>query len=108
LWKSADQHAQESESNGCKSNYAIYVSGVGTRFNGELNIFQRALAMMQDHSGFGLGVGTGGTRRLDYGEDQLNDALKQVMILNAKKSEIDTGKYANEKKCIVLQRSIIV
>ena len=98
LWKSADQHAQESESNGCKSNYAIYVSGVGTRFNGELNIFQRALAMMQDHSGFGLGVGTGGTRRLDYGEDQLNDALKQVMILNAKKSEIDTGKYANEKK----------
>ncbi len=44
-------------SNGCKSNYAIYVSGVGTRFNGELNIFQRALAMMQDHSGFGLGVG---------------------------------------------------
>ncbi len=54
--------------------------------------------MMQDHSGFGLGVGTGGTRRLDYGEDQLNDALKQVMILNAKKSEIDTGKYANEKK----------
>lgn len=98
LWKSADQHAQESESNGCKSNYAIYVSGVGTRFNGELNIFQRALAMMQDHSGFGLGVGTGGTRRLDYGEDQLNDALKQVMIINAKKSEIDTGKYANEKK----------
>ena len=98
LWKSADQHAQESESNGCKSNYAIYVSGVGTRFNGELNIFQRALAMMQDHSGFGLGVGTGGTRRLDYGEDQLNDALKQVMIINAKKSEIDTGKYASEKK----------
>ncbi len=42
--------------------------------------------------------GTGGTRRLDYGEDQLNDALKQVMIINAKKSEIDTGKYANEKK----------
>ena len=78
-------NAQESESNGCKSNYAIYVSGVGTRFNGELNIFQRALVMMQDHSGFGLGVGTGGTRRLDYGEDQLNDALKQVMILNAKK-----------------------
>ncbi len=98
LWRTANQYVIDSESNGDKSNYAIYVSGVGTRFNGELNIFQRALAMMQDHSGFGLAVGTGGTRRLDYGEDQLNDALKQVMIINAKKAEIDTGKYANEKK----------
>lgn len=98
LWKSADQYAQESESNGIRTNYSIYVSGVGTRFNGELNIFQRALAMIQDHGGFGLGVGSGGTRRLDYGEDQLNDALKQVMIMNAKKAEIDTSKYASEKK----------
>ncbi|MCH7395262.1 DUF2235 domain-containing protein [Acinetobacter dispersus] len=99
LWRNArtllDEHKKEGKDS---SNYAIYVSGVGTRFNGELNIFQRALAIMQDHSGFGLGVGTGGTRRLDYGEGQLNDALKQVMIINAKKAEIDTGKYANEKK----------
>lgn len=94
LWRNADLNAQGKGN----SNYAIYVSGVGTRFNGELNIFQRALAMVQDHSGLGLGVGTGGTRRLDYGEDQLNDALKQVMIMNAKKAEIDIGKYANDKK----------
>ncbi|WP_336041993.1 DUF2235 domain-containing protein [Acinetobacter dispersus] len=98
LWRTANQYVVDSRINNSTSNYAIYVSGVGTRFNGELNIFQRALAIMQDHSGFGLGVGTGGTRRLDYGEDQLNDALKQVMIINAKKAEIDTGKYANEKK----------
>lgn len=99
LWRNAraliDDHKKEGKDS---SNYAIYVSGVGTRFNGQLNIFQRALAMIQDHSGLGLGVGSGGTRRLDYGEDQLNDALKQVMILNAKKAEIDTSKYANEKK----------
>lgn len=98
LWRSANQYVVDSRINNSTSNYAIYVSGVGTRFNGELNIFQRALAIMQDHSGFGLGVGTGGTRRLDYGEDQLNDALKQVMIINAKKAEVDTGKYANAKK----------
>ncbi len=54
--------------------------------------------MIQDHGGLGLAAGTGGTRRLDYGEVQLNDALKQVMIMNAKKAEIDTNKYANEKK----------
>ena len=98
LWRTANQYVVDNRINNSTSNYAIYVSGVGTRFNGELNIFQRALAIMQDHTGFGLGVGTGGTRRLDYGEDQLNDALKQVMIINAKKAEIDTGKYANEKK----------
>lgn len=98
LWRTANQYVVDNRINNSTSNYAIYVSGVGTRFNGELNIFQRALAIMQDHSGFGLGVGTGGTRRLDYGEDQLNDALKQVMIINAKKAEIDTGKYANAKK----------
>ncbi|KYQ80972.1 hypothetical protein AWW73_14775 [Acinetobacter lactucae] len=99
LWRTANQYVIDSRLNSSTpSNYAIYVSGVGTRFNGELNIFQRALAMIQDHSGLGLGVGTGGTRRLDYGEDQLNDALKQVMIMNAKKAEIDTSKYASEKK----------
>lgn len=99
LWRNAQTLKENEQKQKITShNHAIYVSGVGTRFNGELNIFQRALAIMQDHSGFGLGVGTGGTRRLDYGEDQLNDALKQVMIINAKKAEIDTGKYANEKK----------
>lgn len=99
LWRNAQTLKEQEElDKKLSNNYAIYVSGVGTRFNGELNIFQRALAMIQDHSGLGLGVGSGGTRRLDYGEDQLNDALKQVMILNAKKAEIDTSKYASEKK----------
>lgn len=99
LWRNAQTLKEQEElDKKLSNNYAIYVSGVGTRFNGELNIFQRALAMIQDHSGLGLGVGSGGTRRLDYGEDQLNDALKQVMIMNAKKAEIDTSKYASEKK----------
>ncbi|MDS7926002.1 DUF2235 domain-containing protein [Acinetobacter sp. V115_6] len=101
LWRNgiefALDEAKKSPSN-IQNNYAIYVSGVGTRFNGQLSIFQRALAMIQDHGGLGLAAGTGGTRRLDYGEVQLNDALKQVMIMNAKKAEIDTNKYANEKK----------
>lgn len=99
LWRNAQTLKEQEElDKKLSNNYAIYISGVGTRFNGELNIFQRALAMIQDHSGLGLGVGSGGTRWLDYGEDQLNDALKQVMIMNAKKAEIDTSKYASEKK----------
>jgi len=99
LWRNAQTLKEQEElDKKLSNNYAIYVSGVGTRFNGQLNIFQRALAIIQDHGGLGLAAGTGGTRRLDYGEIQLNDALKQVMIMNAKKAEIDTSKYANEKK----------
>ena len=98
LWRTANQYIVDSKINNSGANYAIYVSGVGTKFNAELNIFQRAISVLQDHTGLGLGVGTGGTRRLDYGEDQLNDALKQVMIFNAKKAEIDVEKYANAKK----------
>ena len=94
LWRNADLLTKEKD----KSNYAIYVSGVGTRFNAELNIFQRAISILQDNTGLGLGVGLGGTRRLDYGEDQLNDALKKALILNAKKAEVDVDKYANQKK----------
>ncbi len=45
-----------------------------------------------------MGVGLGGARRLDYGEDQLNDALKQVLIFNAQKAEKDVKKYVGEKK----------
>ena len=94
LWRNADLLTKEKD----KSNYAIYVSGVGTRFNAELNIFQRAISILQDNTGLGLGVGLGGSRRLDYGEDQLNDALKKALILNAKKAEVDVDKYANQKK----------
>ncbi|MDV4265321.1 T6SS phospholipase effector Tle1-like catalytic domain-containing protein [Acinetobacter seifertii] len=80
-------------------NYAIYISGVGTRFNAELNIFQRAISSFQDHySLLGMGVGLGGARRLDYGEDQLNDALKQILTFNAQKVEKDVKKYVGEKK----------
>ena len=98
LWRTATQYVIDSESKGNKSNYAIYVSGVGTKFNGELSIFEKPIAHIQDKYGLGAGLGAGGTRRLDYGEDQLNDALKQVMIFNAKKAEINVGEYANKKK----------
>lgn len=101
LWRNAQslKETELAENNQLVSpNHSIYVSGVGTRFNAELNIFQRAISVLQDHTGLGLGIGLGGTRRLDYGEDQLNDALKQVLIFNAKKAKLNVDKYANEKK----------
>ncbi|NHB57556.1 T6SS phospholipase effector Tle1-like catalytic domain-containing protein [Acinetobacter shaoyimingii] len=102
LWTNANEYAMTATKSmkisGISSNYAIYVSGVGTKFNGELGIFEKIYAWARDNPITGGGLGTGGGRRLGYGEEQLNDALKQVMIMNAKKAEIDTGKYANEKK----------
>lgn len=101
LWSNADQYMQSNKDKQgiLLPNYAIYVSGVGTKFNAELNIFQRAISNFQDHySLLGMGVGLGGARRLDYGEDQLNDALKQILIFNAQKVEKDIKKYVSEKK----------
>jgi len=58
LWRNARTHSDKNEA---KNDYAIYVSGVGTRFNAELNIFQRAISDFQDHySLLGMGVGLGG------------------------------------------------
>lgn len=101
LWKNASEYALSdllSSKEKITSNYAIYISGVGTKFNAELNIFQRAISWVQDNLGLGAGAGLGGSRRLDYGEDQLNDALKQILIFNAQKVEKDIKKYVSEKK----------
>ena len=90
MWKNASEYALSdllSSKEKITSNYAIYISGVGTKFNAELNIFQRAISWVQDNLGLGAGAGLGGSRRLDYGEDQLNDALKQILIFNAQKVE---------------------
>ncbi len=95
MWKNASEYALSdllSSKEKITSNYAIYISGVGTKFNAELNIFQRAISWVQDNLGLGAGAGLGGSRRLDYGEDQLNDALKQILIFNAQKVEKDIKK----------------
>lgn len=99
LWKNSRTLIDTNESKGQKvTEYAIYVSGVGTKFNGELNFFQKGLAGLQDSPLTGGSTGTGGTRRLDYGEEQLNDALKQALNLNAMKLEKDVDKYIKKQK----------
>lgn len=99
LWRTADQFIQDAKKDKTlPPNYAIYVSGVGTRFNGELNLFQRAIAMMQDHGGLGMGAGLGGTRRLDYGNMQINQSLADALMHQANKAGVELKNYANTKK----------
>ncbi|AOA57947.1 T6SS phospholipase effector Tle1-like catalytic domain-containing protein [Acinetobacter larvae] len=98
LWRNARALKETKDAVGEKyPNYAIYVSGVGTRFNGELSIFQRAGAMLEDGPA-GLGMGNGGTRRLEYGQSEVDDALQKTLINNAKKLENELAAYALSQK----------
>ncbi|MCH7335474.1 DUF2235 domain-containing protein [Acinetobacter sp. NIPH 2699] len=91
LWQNADQYTLDHES---APDHAIYVSGVGTKFNAELGIFQRTISWMQDSLGLGAGAGLGGARRLDYGEEQFNDHLKKALERKFQQVEQDLAKYA--------------
>lgn len=67
-----------------KSTHRIYVSGVGTKYNGDAVRWLSGVGVwMQDNLG-GMGAGAGGTRRLEQGDDAVNDRLRQVLIANAK------------------------
>jgi len=62
-----------------KLNHPIYVSGVGTPFNGELNKVEKRIATVQDHELTGGVTGIGGTRRLKYGESQISISLENIL-----------------------------
>ena len=51
---------------GIQVSHPIYVSGVGTSFNHELNIVEKRIATVQDYEF------TGGVRRIRYGENQIS------------------------------------
>lgn len=75
-------------------NYAIYVSGVGTPFN------EKATDWMHEwgDSGGGLVFGAGGSRRMDYGDKNVNDALRQALLLNAKNLNVSLKPYVENGK----------
>ncbi|MBR7637187.1 phospholipase effector Tle1 domain-containing protein [Janthinobacterium lividum] len=81
------------------SNYAIYVSGVGTRFNNEATDWiDRKLMKLQDTGAAGGGLGAGGTRRTEFGQTSVDDSLRAVLIKNAKKLNIPLTAYAKKGK----------
>ncbi len=86
--------ASEAYSKQTSNDYPIYISGVGTPYNGKpARRLSSAGIWIQD--GFpGGGAGAGGDRRLDQGDDAVNDRLRDVLILNAKKLGGEVGQYA--------------
>jgi hypothetical protein len=65
--------------------YRIYISGVGTRFNGEVGAVRSAWTWVQDKTLGNFG-GAGGDQRMDYGQEQMNEQLKKTLLELAKKS----------------------
>jgi Uncharacterized alpha/beta hydrolase domain (DUF2235) len=93
LFLSAFLRSQEDKS---KTTYPIYISGVGTPYNGKpVRWLSEAGVWIQDGK-LGGGIGTGGYRRLDQGDDAVNDRLRDVLIANAKTMGGAVGKYAAE------------
>ena len=77
--------------------YRIYVSGVGTPFNGKADGWLAAAGIWSEDNDFtGGGFGAGGDRRMDFGELTVNARLRDVLISNAKKLGGEVAKYAEE------------
>jgi Uncharacterized alpha/beta hydrolase domain (DUF2235) len=77
-------------------NYVFYISGVGTPFNGKAISADDAKAIVGEDSKRGGGFGAGGDRRLNFGMDNVNDALKQVLQADAQKLANTTKSYADK------------
>lgn len=66
--------------------YPIYISGVGTPFTGKkgLSVDDLKKVEVEDGKVRGEGAGAGGTRRLDFGQQRINDNLRDALLIKAK------------------------
>ncbi len=80
------------------TSYPIYVAGVGTKFNGRAaDRIAAASAWVED--GFpGAGSGAGGSRRMEYAGDMVNEQLRTALIANASLLGGRVAKYADENR----------
>ena len=82
IWLASDRFRQDNPN---ANAYPIYISGVGTPFNGKaLSALDGMNIKVEDSDVAGLGAGAGGTRRLDYGQQRINDTLRSALLARAK------------------------
>jgi hypothetical protein len=95
IWRSAQLFAEQKSGN----TYPIYISGVGTPFNGKaLSALDGTVVKVEDGDIAGMGAGAGGTRRLDFGQQQINDALRSALLARAKTLDKQVDKHATAGK----------
>ena len=77
-----------------KAVYTIYVSGVGTPYNGDAAGWMSSTGVWLEDNVGGMAAGAGGDRRLDQGDDRVSARLRDVLISNAKALGGAVAKYA--------------
>ncbi|RKG51004.1 DUF2235 domain-containing protein [Acinetobacter cumulans] len=101
LWKNALSYsAFESETNRLvvPLSHPVYVSGVGTPFNGEIDHLEVSVRWMQDNDLTGGSTGIGGSKRLQYGEEQINTHLSKVLKQKIEKLEAELQQDVAQRK----------
>lgn len=78
------------------TNFAFYISGVGTKYNGEATTWKARNDVAVEDALLGSGAGGGGRRRIDFGDKKINDALRQTLLDNALKFNAITKAYAEK------------
>ncbi len=82
IWRASDMFRVD---NPTANAYPIYISGVGTPFNGKaLSALDALNIKVEDSELTGMGGGSGGARRLNFGQQQINDALRSALLTRAK------------------------
>jgi len=93
LWFSAFNRPNPNQ-----NNYPIYISGVGTPFNNTaVKGWEKLEVGVEDHV-LGNAMGSGGTRRMDFGQDNVNKALRQALFNSAKKLNATAKVYSEKGK----------
>jgi len=100
IWRAAQLLSQKDI-----PNYPIYVSGVGTPFNGTATDWiDQKLMKLQDGALLGSGGGAGGSRRLDFGEANVNDRLASILTKSAAKLDISVKPYVEKGKPVNIKQ----
>jgi hypothetical protein len=81
-----------------KNSYPIYISGVGTPFNGTATGWVDSSTIKVQDVVLGNAAGAGGTRRTEFGQENVNRTLQQVLFNNAKKLGLITKTYGEQAK----------
>ncbi len=92
MWRAAEMAAPRGE-----PIYPIYVSGVGTPFNGRKDYSDLRDTWFEDAVTGGV-AGAGGDRRMEFGSDNVNARLRDVLIANAQRAGGDLKKYADQSR----------
>ena len=93
LWESAQLLTGKG-----KPNYPIYVSGVGTPFNGVATGWMGETMVNVEDAFPGGTFGLGGSRRMEHGENNVNDHLRAALTQSAVRLNVSIKPYLEKGK----------